>query len=293
MNDSPPYVPANIEACSVDPDAEDFRRLVIQHGTRVWWEQSMPCPCGERSVSLGSVTTSLDVPDGNCAACHGTGILYFGGQQIPAMVLQAKDKLEWYQLMGELAAGHAMFTLLPEHLPSSRDRYTLMDDVLVYVERRVRKTTVETPRYPIIQHTTSVGTVGSLATPVDLTQGVIYLRGANAAGVVQAELLPGVDFDLVPLSADGQGYAIDWTKGDVLETAPAVGSRYSLRYYARPRFVAVEDVYAKRAYYIWSQLEAVRTAFPTAVLARLEHAGWTHGEKNPDEAAYAGSVGLG
>ena len=282
-----PYVPANLETCSVDFDAAAFRRALLQKGLRLWLEPYMPCPC--RSVTaVGGLSASVDAPNPQCALCQGTGALYAPGYQIPGMVSRAARKLEWYSSLGPLAPGHMMLSTLPEHVLAHQDRLTLLDAVLVYTETRVRAATVERPRYPIIKHTVTTGSPASKSTPEDVTIGVLYAYGSDAAGNVTQELVEGTDFTLVPIGSPDDGHDIDWSVGDALGTAPEVGARYSIRYYARPRLVVVEDTHARRGLYQWGTDVLERADYPPSYLVAFEHLGMGHGVVSPASSPHPG-----
>lgn len=285
-----PHIPPNIDFCSVDFDDVEFRRVLVQKGTRAWWEGFVECPCRELTT-IGGMMDDTGTPDKDCIECSGSGALYIPGQQIPVMRMNAKTRLEWFNAMGPLAHGHAMFTLLPEHMSGFRDRFTLLDGVMVFTERKVREATVEQPRYPIIRHTSITGTAADLTVPETTTVGVLYAHGTGLDGVVTQRLVEGTDFSLVPLGDAGNGHTVDWTIGDGIGSAPPVGARYTLRYYARPRFVVVEDTFAIRGLYHWGLGSLVRTDYATLVLVALEHLAGGPGDNAPQGTDYSGGEG--
>jgi hypothetical protein len=181
--------------------------------------------------------------------------LYHSPHEIRAIFTSAKDKPDLLATYGEMSRGMASFSLLPEHLPSVRDRFTLLDSVMVYRETRTRTlddsgspATVEGLRYPIASRTLDLAAG-------ETTRSVLHCYKTNAAGIALAggELVEGTDFVV-----DGDG-KVNWSLGISLGTSPAVGARYSLSYYCAPRYVSVDIPHTIRD--TWTKTKAAVPGF--------------------------------
>lgn len=223
----------------VDFDERLFRTHIFTNGLRVLWELAARCPCQRRmAVQEIDEFTSEKRPD--CPACNGTGVIYHSPQEITAQFTSAERNYERFAPWGENMPGMARFTLLPEHLPTILDRYTLLDAVITYTETRIRKAVVEALRYPIVTRSLTLGQVGDPTEPDPTGVGVVYARRADSEGVLLGnELVAGTDFDVI----SGE---IDWAKGDALDTAPEKGSPYSVQYFCSPRYVVKNFPHAVR-----------------------------------------------
>lgn len=238
---------------SVRFDMPGFRKMLYLRGWRVTWEQAGKCPCTESADS--------DHPRPDCPVCDGDGWDYHSSQEIRALVLNATQAVEPYQVHGEYGRSHVFLTLLPEHLPSIQDRYTALDSIFLmkdYGERSALAT--DRMRYRISPRTMQLST-GTVVI------GVTHCRKQDADGVAEEALLvEGTDF-----TVDGNG-TIDWSLGDGLGTAPPLGRRYSCTYYAHPRFVAMEDQFSARDTLHWAKDPdpPQHLALPVKVLCRVE-----------------------
>lgn len=284
----PTYVPAGLAASAVDPDEGDIRRMLCQKGMRVYWEQYTLCPCSTTSYSLGSVTTNLDAPDADCEYCGTLRYIYVDGQQILGVHQMARTRLEWYRDLGSMGHGSIMMTFLPENTPGYLDRCTLMDAIMVYTEVRERKTTTEQTRYPIVKHTMTVGGAADPSVMTEVTVGVQSLRAADASGVSGPLLVEGTDFTLTAIGGGSDGYSINWSLGDTAGTAPPVGGRYAVRYYAHPRYLVVDHAHAFRAKYSWGADVLQRVDLPTTALLQLEHLANPVGNGSPPVSEHGG-----
>lgn len=224
----------------IDFDMEAFRKLVFAKGVDLQWEQCAECPCSRPAsdFSLNLVQTATDHTGEarqDCTLCDGRGYFWHSPQTIRAIVTSASSNTERYALYGEYARGMVSVTTLPEHLPSYGDRFTLIDSVRVYRETRTRKGTIEALRYPIE------------ARSLDLESGVssvsvLYLQRAGIDGLTTAQdaLVLGTDYQV---TTDGK---IDFTLGDQSGGAPALNSRYSISYFARPRYYVADHPHTHR-----------------------------------------------
>jgi len=251
-----PIVPKKLARARVDFKPEKFRRLIFTKGEQVRWEKAIDCPC-RTILDLENRREATGEPAVDCPECRGYGILYYGSQIIPALVEDNRKNPERFALYGEYAKGSCNMTFLPETTPSFRDRITLIDPVVVLTETRIRKKTVEQPRYPIVKVTKRVGTELDPTEVALQENAVLHCRRASFAGnVVSTALIEGTDFTVTD---DGK---IDWSLGDILKTAPAVGDRFSLAYYANPVYIINEFPYSFRDTHL-------KQKFPTDVYRRM------------------------
>jgi len=235
----------------VDFDPERFRKIIFSHGMRVTWEQASECPCirskdellakGDGLVSeltAAGIAALTAEPRPECPVCAGKGYLYHSAQEIRATATGAQSNPQAFTAYGEYARGMLSFSLLPEHLPSYQDRFTLLDSVLVYRETQTRTAAVLEPlRYPVVSR--DLDLEGGV-TSVD----VLYLIRTDPDGLPPFDgsgvMTKGVDF------AVGAGGEIDWTLGDAGQTAPVEGAHYSVAYYAHPRYVVIDHPHVYR-----------------------------------------------
>jgi hypothetical protein len=152
-------------------------------------------------------------------------------------------------------------TFLPEHLPGLYDRMTMDDSAMVFRESRVRgSAATEKLRYPIV------------ARSLDLTTGpvsvdVLHLQASGADGLTEPShtLTQGVDFDV---TGDGE---LDFSVGG---TPPAEKTRYSVSYYAKPRYVVVDHPHTHRDTFVQAKSPDISFApMPVQCMARLDFLG--------------------
>jgi hypothetical protein len=106
---------------------------------------------------------------------------------------------------------------------------------MVFRETKVRTSNaIESLRYPIQARTLDL-------IDGETSLGVTRLQRAGLDGLsTEADVLvEGADF----VVTDGK---LDFTLGDTLDTAPVEGARYSVTYYARPRYYVAERPHTHR-----------------------------------------------
>lgn len=225
----------------VDFDMEQYRKLVFAKGVDLEWEQCAECPCS-RSASdfsltvIQSTTQSTGEARPDCELCDGRGYFWHSAQEIRAIVTAGASTTEAVALYGEYARGMMNVSTLPEHLPAYGDRFTVLNSVRVYRETKIRtNNSIESLRYPI------------QARELDLAGGettlrVLRLQYADALGLSQSAntLTEGVDY---VVTGDG---ALDFSLGDASGSAPAEGIRYSVAYFARPRYYVADHPHTHR-----------------------------------------------
>lgn len=250
----------------VDFKPEEFRKFFFKAGLDLTWEQAQECPCKRKTsdysleVTLESTARTHEARI-DCPLCKGRGYFHHSAQVVRAIVTGAAENPERFRIYGEFAAGMINISLLPEHLPSYGDRFTMTNSVLLYRETKVRGiNAVESPRFPVVTRELDLST-GS-------TQiGVLNLHRANADGTCSPEgaLTRGVDFEI---TANGD---LDFSLGDATGNAPSAGSRYAVSYYAHPRFVVVDHPHAFRDTFIKKKSPTVDfRPLPVQCNAKLE-----------------------
>lgn len=257
----------------VDFAPEEFRKEIWAKGLRLRWEMAAECPCG-RVLSAGGLTGGTREKRTDCPGCGGRGRVYHSAQVVPGIVSSADKKPERFALYGEFAHGMVRITLLPEHMPTFLDRFTLLDSVLVYTEVRTRKATIESLRYPVVTRQLALGTLDEPETKVEASVGVLYAARAGLDGTLvvdgqghPVELRQGVDFAVT------EAGHVDWTPGDVLGTAPAVGAQVAMHYFAHPVYVVRSHPYGFRDTVVKTKGEATVVHLPVHADCWLEFMG--------------------
>jgi len=253
----------------LDFDMKMIRMRIYEKGLRLQWEMAAECPC-MRVVTVGTTiqkTGNTREPIPGCAGCDGAGVIYHSKQEIRGLVIGAKQDQDRFRLYGEYAIGMVGLTLLPEHIPGIYDRFTLLDDVMLYRETRERTAaTTEALRYPIASRTINVGSEADPTVPESRTYKVMYVRTASTTGTVSsAALVEDTDF---AITSDGK---IDWTLGIANGNAPATGGFYSVSYFCNPVYVVNNYPHAFRDTYTQDKIASpVLTNLPVQVDCLLE-----------------------
>ena len=236
---------------------EDFIQLIESRGTRLLWEFGDLCPCGSHGGHN----------DRDCTVCHGSGWSYTEhATPIRGIISGMSDAARLVPEFGMFGWGLSRLSFRAEHTPAYHDRFTLLDGAFLRQEVGVRADD-DTQRLalPIRSRTLSLVRNGAVQ-PVRVFAR--YLRRSTGAMLGGALLTPGVDFDA---TAEG---LLDWTLGDTLGTAPEVGEKFAISYWASPRYIVKEHGYALRQTdTAWQQPAQVSDALPVQVICRLDFAG--------------------
>lgn len=226
----------------VDFDMVEYRKLVFAKGIDLTWEQCSECPCSAQADTFNEVayiqstTTTTGEARADCPLCDGKGYFWHSEQTIRAIVNTQSTNTDQFALYGEYARGMISISTLPEHLPAYGDRFTVQKSVMVYRETKTRGAdSIEKMRYPISSR------------ELDLQSGiqtlrVVHIQTASTAGVSTENdfLTLGVDYTV---TEDGR---VDFSLGEVNGTAPIEGTRYSITYYASPRYYVADHPHAHR-----------------------------------------------
>jgi len=212
-------------------DRRKFDKLIQGQGQRLTWEQAEKCPCRESAHS--------DQGKAGCPVCKGLGWAWHDALPVKAIVHKVDLTPDAFKPVGEWAQGGVYLTLQPEQQPGYMDRFTAIDLNMILQDFAVRSSDpTDALRMPIAIREMALagGTVN-----VGVRRCRKMLANGDADG---SPLVEGVDFAVVA----GQ---IDWTLGDGLGTAPAVGIRYAATYNAHPvwhvsHVPLVRDTWTKR-----------------------------------------------
>lgn len=253
----------------VDFNMNEYRKLVFAKGIDLEWEQCAECPCSRDSTSftlnlIESTSQTTGEARSDCTLCEGVGYFWHSAQPIRAIVTGGSSSTDKYAVYGEYARGMVSISTLPEHLSAYGDRFTVLNSVMVFRETRTRTAqAVESLRYPIQART------------LDLENGVqivrvLRLQYADAQGLstLNKSLTEGVDFEIT-----AQG-AIDFSVGDALGTTPTQGQRFSVSYFARPRYYVADHPHTHRdSVYIRKSTTESALTLPVQVHCSLEFMG--------------------
>ena len=223
-----------------------LRRVLQATGVDCTWEKAQPCPC-YRIVTLEGADvdpTSSTQPQGGCPACHGDGWLYYGSQTTRVQIASSSSRLDNLAAAGLATPGSVMISAFVETPINIGDRFTVLCDVRPVVQQQIRGSgATDTLRFPIVDKAWTLGTALDPKVPETVTLGVDYAvsasltTGAIVGGATPTEYREGVNFTI-------SSGLINWTIGGA--NVPPTGARYSLRYYARPRFIVSSMQYATR-----------------------------------------------
>lgn len=198
-------------------DPDEFRDQNYGQGHRLTWQKSMKCPCVanihlDGAPTETTYTTEVKEARPDCEACRGRGILYFGEQEITAVLLDFTITPKWLEIFGSIADGGCLISPEPEHVLNRRDRLVDQDEVRIFDEVCVRTGAIETsntlrgtPTYPFVVENITVGGDPDPRIPESATRGVIYMRRADSEGRITGDpLVYGTDFTVTD-----DGY-IEW-----------------------------------------------------------------------------------
>lgn len=167
-----------------DMKPNDFRKMILQKGFEVKWEQAAICPC-QRQLNLSSKVSLTGESRQNCPKCSGTGVIYHSPLNIKAWVGGVRNEHDLLRQYGEYGPGTIFLSLLPEHTPGALDKFTLLSNLIVFRETRTKGSgAIERMRYPIIKRSVSIGSQADSDVAETLTVGAIYIHKAAATGIV-------------------------------------------------------------------------------------------------------------
>ncbi len=241
----------------------EFRQLIKQKGLQITWEQTIECPCNSQSANefgldlanVVDINAEASTINPDCPACKGLGLIRHSSQSIQGIATSSEGE-EINGSYGVLRSEEIKFSLEPEHLPSYGDRFTLDNSVIVW--REVAEVNaqgkVETTK-PIITRSLNL-----LNGQQDI--GVLYMHKTTADGVAPVDgAVDAADFQL-----DANGL-IEFTNP---ATAPAVGTKISVAYYANPTYIVISYPHTIRDTVVRFQQNEVPTPMVVQVKAKME-----------------------
>lgn len=115
----------------LDFDRGSFEEAIQNHGVSALWERAAACPCKNNDTT--------GQPKHDCPVCEGAGWEYHGAQVIRVLIGSLDLDRDTQMAYGMASRGTAMITVPSVELPDFRDRFTNLDTILRYTERRERK----------------------------------------------------------------------------------------------------------------------------------------------------------
>jgi hypothetical protein len=226
--------PAKVEAIA-QFDLDGLLRLIAGRGVRALWQPAVQCPCGDPAGNS---------PSQECPACGNTGWIFPLSQEVRLIATSMRDRLDLYgEKANIMIPGSVSLACRYEHAPTLFDRITMLNNRIGFSDLQVRRAAlsvggaaaVERLRYPIFAKTYPKRTGGeaSLDVVYIIPQALDGYPRRTQQGAL-APLVKGTDFDITV-----QGW-IDWKKGDVRQTAPAVGAPFAIYYFTRPVFRVID-----------------------------------------------------
>lgn len=115
----------------LDFDRGAFQEAIENHGVNALWERAAACPC-KNNDQTGQ-------PKHDCPVCLGAGWEYHGAQVVRILIGALDLDRDTQMAYGMASRGTAMITVPSVELPDFRDRFTNLDTILRYTERRERR----------------------------------------------------------------------------------------------------------------------------------------------------------
>jgi hypothetical protein len=109
----------------IDFRAEEFDRVILQHGKRVVWRKALICPC----LNAESGQAQLGCPD-----CNADGFIYVQPQLISAHMVSFDKSTRLYEKMGLMQEGSASVTTSAKYRLGYRDSLEMIDSVVPFNE---------------------------------------------------------------------------------------------------------------------------------------------------------------
>lgn len=209
------------------------------------WEKASQCPCYQIGTLQGSTVpdASTSMPRPNCPACGGDGWLYHGSQSGRFLLTSAQSSGQTQGAQGYVEPGTMAVTALVEQPLGLFDRITVNSSVRTVEQNFLRSGATDTLRFPIINKVWEIGSVADPSIPQLVTLGVEYMVAASATtgeiigGATPTEYVQGTNFTVT------NGIIVWATDGSPV---PPVGSRVTVRYFARPRYIVTALPFAHR-----------------------------------------------
>jgi len=218
----------------------DFlRRQLWAKGQDATWEKAARCPCARYSPVMGAAGPyATTTAQGECPACRGTGLVYFGSQTAKVLILSPSSRSQRSASESLDVPGQMSITALTEHPLSIFDRVT--SPMLRRFTETFTKSAgaLDVLRFPIVAAVLTVGSTGDPTAPATQTTHVEHCIAADANGDVVGGATPteyreGVHFTVADSGPDAG--KLDWTLSG--GSRPPAGVRIGIRYVCRQRFI--------------------------------------------------------
>lgn len=265
-----PLLPAKaqrLEKVRVDFFNDEFKRLLAQKGLRCQWTQRVECPCSistqEYSLDLRAINDEF-FEQGNhpeCPTCEGSGLATSISQEIKAIVTGINSDYDSNDF-GTVILPEIKITLLPEHLVSFGDRFTLLDSSMVRQEILSMDNAVQQGAvfdvplsYPAVTRTLELE-------PDNVQRTILSVFFTDDQGRTVGEL-PETSYVYRP-----GNNSIRFLGGVPGANRPV--KNFAVSYYANPTFTIMGQPYAIRDTFIREKGVEVATPMLVQAFAKLE-----------------------
>lgn len=220
-----------------DFDANEFTRIIRQHGKFAVWRKCLICPCLDENKQ----------PRLNCAVCNSSGFVYADPIQIQAHMASFDKDTKLYEKFGIWEQGAVSVTVEPKYRFGYRDSIELLDSLMVYTE--------------VIVKGNRRGARSKLPDGVDSAR--FRIVNANRVVVIDNDnanvsiLEHGIHFEIT-----SEGW-IKWTRAG--DNKVADGSHVSIHYDFRPVYLVTSHPHVIR-----DDLSMDKTSTPTVKALPLQ-----------------------
>ena len=256
-----------LDKVRVDFFNEEFKRLLAQKGLRCQWTQRVQCPCSipssEYNLDLRAIDDTSFESGGHpdCPTCNGSGLAESVSQEVKAIVTGINTDYDSVD-QGTVFLPEVKMTLLPEHLPSFGDRFTLLDSATIRQETLSMEDAVQQGAvfdvplsYPAVTRTLELE-------PDNVDRTILSVFFTDADGRTVGEL-PETTY----LYRPGDN-SIRFLGGVPGANRPV--KKFTVSYYANPTFTVMGQPYAIRDTFLRTKGVEVPTPMLIQAYAKLE-----------------------
>lgn len=254
---------------------DGFKQLLAQKGLRLLWEQRQPCPCyittNEYNFDLNSVNDINDDVGVNptCPVCRGGGLVKHSSQEIRGIVSGVSSDYDSNDF-GTVILPEVLLTLLPEHLPSFGDRFTLLDSAMIRQE--VLDFADAVPQGAVFDLALSFPAVIRTLEldPDNVEKTILSIYYTDDSGNTVGELPETDGVGTTLWSYNEADNAIRFFGGVAGVNRPFDTSKISISYYSNPTFSIFGQPFAIRDTFLRKKGVEVPTPMPIQAYAKLE-----------------------
>lgn len=105
--------------------ADEFMRLILQHGSYLFWSKAAICPC------LNPETNQTRI---NCPDCDSSGYRYSDRMEVRGVLMSMERNQRTEEKFGTWVEGTAQLTVEPQYRPGFRDSFEMRDAVMPHSE---------------------------------------------------------------------------------------------------------------------------------------------------------------